>query len=191
VLAISGGNMDARITFNLSRRRWLLQSGFAATAALAVGPIRAFAASDDGVSRTAEAIHQEVIFNAISKRIYEALTDASLFQKVESFSAAMKSMDVNSHPARISREPGGAFSLFGGYIVGRQIELVENQRIVQAWRVASWEPGIYSVARFGLTEQGSSTKLVLDHAGFPAGTAEHLAAGWHANYWDPLKKFLG
>jgi len=183
--------MDARVTFNLSRRRWLLQSGFAATAALAVGPIRAFAASDDGVSRTAEAIHQEVIFNAIAKRVYEALTDTSLFQKVESFSAAMKSMDVNSHPARISREPGGAFSLFGGYIVGRQIELVENQRIVQAWRVAGWEPGIYSVARFGLTEQGSSTKLVFDHAGFPAGTAEHLAAGWHANYWDPLKKFLG
>jgi len=39
--------MDARVTFNLSRRRWLLQSGFAATAGLAVGPIRAFAASDD------------------------------------------------------------------------------------------------------------------------------------------------
>jgi len=182
--------MDARTTSNLSRREWLLQSGFAASAAWAVGPIHAFAASDDGVSRTAEAIHQEVIFNAMPKRVYDALTDAAQFQKVESFGAAMKSMDVNSRPARISREPGGAFSLFGGYIVGRQIELVEDRRIVQAWRVASWEPGIYSVARFELTEHGSSTKLVLDHAGFPAGTAEHLAAGWRANYWQPLGKFL-
>jgi len=191
VLAIPGGSMDARRTFSLSRRQWLLQTGFSATAALAIGPIRAFATPDDGVSRTAEAIHQEVIFNATSKRIYDALTDASLFQKVESFSAAMKSLDVSSHPARISREPGGAFSLFGDHIIGRQIELVEDQLIVQAWRVASWEPGIYSVARFGLAEHGSSTKLVFDHVGFPTGTAEHLAAGWHANYWEPLHKFLG
>jgi activator of HSP90 ATPase len=185
-----GGTMDVRTTFNLSRRRWLLQSGFA-TGVLAVGPMRAFAASDDGVSRTAEAIHQEVAFNASPKRIYQALTDASLFQKVESLSAAMKSLDISSHAAKISREAGGAFSLFGDYIVGRQIELIEDQRIVQAWRVASWDPGIYFVAHFALTGQGSSTKLVLDHAGFPAGTAEHLAAGWHANYWQPLEKFLG
>jgi activator of HSP90 ATPase len=182
--------MDARISFNLSRRQLLLQSGFATCAALAVGPTRSFAASDDGVLRTAEAIHQEVTFNAVSKRIYDALTDTSQFQKVESFSAAMKSLDVGSHPARISPEPGGAFSLFGDYIVGRQIELVKDQRIVQAWRVASWEPGIYSVVRFQLTGQGSSTKLVFDHAGFPAGTAEHLASGWHENYWQPLEKFL-
>jgi activator of HSP90 ATPase len=182
--------MGARITFNLSRRQWLLQSGFAASGVLAIGPAGAFAASDNGVLRTAEAIHQEVIFNATSARIYGALTDPSQFQKVESLSAAMKRSDVSSHPARISPEPGGVFSLFGDYIVGRQIELVKDQRIVQAWRVASWEPGIYSVVRFQLTEQGSSTKLVFDHAGFPAGTAEHLAAGWHENYWQPLEKFL-
>lgn len=182
--------MDARNTFNLTRRKWLLQSGLVASAGLAAGAMRVFAASDDGVSRTAEAIHQEVIFQATPRRIYEALTDASQFQKVESYSDAMKSLDVGTHPARISREPGGAFSLFGDYIVGRQIELVADQRIVQAWRVASWEPGIYSVARFELTEQSSSTKLVFDQAGFPAGTADHLAAGWHAHYWQPLEKFL-
>jgi activator of HSP90 ATPase len=182
--------MHARNISNLSRRQWLLQSALAAGTGLAVGPMYAFAASDDGVSRTAEAIHQEVTFNAAPKRVYDALTEASQFQKVESLSDAMKSLDISSHPARISREPGGTFSLFGDYIIGRQIELVENQRIVQAWRVASWEPGIFSIARFELKEQGTSTKLVFDHAGFPSGTAEHLAAGWHAHYWEPLEKFL-
>ncbi len=182
--------MNRAYVVNLTRRRWLLQFTCAAGAGLTIGPRRAFGASGNGVSRTAEAIHQEVTFKATPKRIYDALTDASQFQKVESLSDAMKSLDVTSHPAKISREPGGAFSLFGDYIVGRQIELVEDQRIVQAWRVTSWAPGIYSVARFELTVQGSSTKLVFDHAGFPAGTAEHLAAGWHAHYWQPLEKFL-
>ena len=26
--------------------------------------------------------------------------------------------------------------------------------------------------------------------GFPTGNAAHLAAGWHAHYWDPLEKIL-
>jgi activator of HSP90 ATPase len=173
----------------LSRRHWLFQSA-AAACGFALTASRAWGASDDGVVRTAEAIHQEVSFHARAKRLYEALTDASLFQKIELLSAAMKSLDVTSHPAMILREPGGSFSLFGDYIVGRQLELVPDRRIVQAWRVQSWGPGIYSVARFQFAEEGSTTKLVFDHAGFPPGTAEHLAAGWYANYWEPLRKFL-
>jgi activator of HSP90 ATPase len=174
-----------------ARRQWLLESAMAAGGAV-FGPVRALAASVDAISRTAEAIHQEVVFKATPKRVYDALTDASQFQKMESLSAAMKSVDVNSHPAVISREPGGTFSLFGDYIVGRQIELVPNERIVQAWRPTSWAPGLYSIARFELAPEGSSsTKLVFDHTGFPAGTAEHLAAGWKTNYWEPLEKLLG
>jgi len=74
--------------------------------------------------------------------------------------------------------------------VGRQLELVPNQRIVQAWRVVDWKPGDYSIARFELTEQGSQTKVNFEHKGFPAGTAEHLASGWEEHYWEPLRKFL-
>jgi len=93
-------------------------------------------------------------------------------------------------PTEISREVGGAFALFGGYITGRHIELVPNERIVQAWRVGSWDPGVYSIAKFVLAEQGSGTKIVFDHTGFPRGLGEHLAAGWKAHYWEPLEKFL-
>jgi activator of HSP90 ATPase len=97
---------------------------------------------------------------------------------------------LEKSPTQISREPGGAFILFGGIIVGRHIELVPNQRIVQAWRVAYWDPGIYSIAKFELVEQGAETKIVFDHAGFPKGQAEHLAAGWKGHYWDPLAHYL-
>ncbi len=56
------------------------------------------------------------------QHIYEALLDA---KKFNAFPGA---------PAEIDRKAGGAFSMFGGQIVGRNIELVPNQRIVQAWR---------------------------------------------------------
>jgi hypothetical protein len=58
-------------------------------------------------------------------------------------------------------------------------------------RVVSWAPGSYSLARFDLIGRGPMTQLVLDHTGFPAGNAEHLAAGWYANYWEPLRRALG
>jgi uncharacterized protein YndB with AHSA1/START domain len=95
-----------------------------------------------------------------------------------------------AHPTEISHEPGGAFSLFGGCIVGRHLELVPNQRIVQAWRVAYWDPGVFSIVRFDFTEQGAGTKLVFAHTGFPQGDAENLLHGWKLHYWQPLEKFI-
>jgi activator of HSP90 ATPase len=71
-----------------------------------------------------------------------------------------------------------------------QIELVPSIRIVQAWRVIDWNPGVYSIAKFSLTEHAGGTRLIFDHTGFPNGEGQHLADGWKANYWEPLQKYL-
>ncbi len=99
-------------------------------------------------------------------------------------------MHLPDKPAEISSEAGGAFALYGGYITGRQVELVPNVRIVQAWRAGSWPPGAYSIVRFELVEQGPGSKIVFDHTGFPKGEAESLASGWRVHYWEPLAKVL-
>jgi len=145
-------------------------------------------ASDEEISLTGEAIHQEVVFKAAPKRVYETLTDAKQFDKVVHLSEA--GMSLGKAATEIGPEAGGTFSLFGGYISGRHIELVPNERIVQAWRTGSWSPGSFSIAKFVLTAQDSGTKLVFDHTGFPAGQARHLADGWKANYWAPMQKYL-
>ena len=80
--------------------------------------------------------------------------------------------------------------MFGGRIVGRNIELVSGVRIVQAWRPTDWEAGLYSLVRFVLRDRGARSTVVLDHTGFPEGSFRHLNAGWYSHYWDPLKKFL-
>jgi activator of HSP90 ATPase len=176
---------------NAPTRRQAIVGVALAFGGLALGSTKAWARTEEEISHTAESIHQEVIFKASRKRVYEALTDATQFQKVVMLSAAMKSgMPPGAKPAEISRELGGAFSLFGGYITGRQLDLLANERIVHAWRSSSWDAGDYSIAKFVLVEQGSGTKLVFNHTGFPKGEAEHLAAGWKSNYWEPLEKFL-
>jgi uncharacterized protein YndB with AHSA1/START domain len=192
----SGGMMmsnrkRATAPSNQPERRQVLAGAAIAVGALVFGPTDAQANTDGPVSHSAESIHQEVTFAATPKRVYDALTDAKQFEQVVHLSDAMKShMPPNAPPAKISAEPGGAFSTFGGIITGRQIELVPNQRIVQAWRPMYWDPGVYSIVKFELAESGSATKLTLDHRGFPDGAGQSLLDGWNKNYWEPLAKFL-
>jgi activator of HSP90 ATPase len=124
-------------------------------------------------------LHQEIELKAGPQRIYEILLDSKQF-------AAFTGM-----PANIDSAAGGAFSMFGGMIVGRNVELITNQRIVQAWRPTHWDPGVYSVVKFELKLQRSGTMLILDHSGFPEGDYDSLFKGWGVRYWDPLKKYLG
>jgi activator of HSP90 ATPase len=123
-------------------------------------------------------IHQEIDFTVGPQRIYEALLDTKQFTA------------MSGATAEINREVGGTFSVFNGHIIGRNLELVPNQRIVQAWRVVTWPEGAYSIARFELKAQGSGTHLVFDHIGFPEGLRDHLAEGWQEHYWGFLKKYL-
>jgi activator of HSP90 ATPase len=169
-----------------SRRDFSL--GLTSFLSLVGGSIPRPLTEDYGISHTADAIHQEVVFKASRKRIYEALTDTKHFDRVIQLGKA--GMSYGKKPTAISREVGGVFSLFGGYIVGRHIELTPNERLVQAWREISWNPGVYSLVKFELVEQDAETKLIFDHTSFPAGAVDHLAIGWYENYWDPLKKYL-
>jgi activator of HSP90 ATPase len=128
----------------------------------------------------ADAIQQEVVFRASPKRVYEVLLDSRQFSEF-----------TGGAPAEISRDAGGALSCFGGMITGRNVELIPNQRIVQAWRAGNWPEGAYSIVKFELQAQGSDTKFTLHHEGFPEGNGEHLESGWPKMYWEPLKKYLG
>jgi activator of HSP90 ATPase len=125
-----------------------------------------------------DTIHQEVTFAASPKRVYEALMDE---KQHGAFTGAA---------ATISREPGGAYSCHDGQIVGRNLELEEAKRIVQAWRVAAWPEGVYSVVKFELAEDGDGTRLTMDHAGVPAEGRDMVAQGWQMRYWEPMAKYF-
>jgi len=152
------------MTEPITRRRWGLF--------LAAMPLAAQTATPGA------AIHFEIAFAAPAARIYQVLLDA------KQFSACTKL------PAVMDSRPGGTFKLFDGQIEGRNIELVPDKRIVQAWRPAHWPAGEYSVANFELTAHMTGTRLIFDHKGFPAAEHDSLSDGWKAHYWQPLHKYL-
>ena len=72
---------------NLINRRQVISGGAVALGMLALGTGAAVAADEEGILRAEEAIHQEPVFKASRKRVYEALTDANQFAKVVELSA--------------------------------------------------------------------------------------------------------
>ena len=131
-------------------------------------------------------IHQEVNFSLSQQRLYEALLSSKQFSDCTKKSFG----NFTARSANIDSIVGGAFSLFDGHIIGRILELVPNQRIVEAWRVVDWPAGVYSIARFEFIPKGSGTQLIFDHVGFPEGLKEHLSIGWQQHYWEALAKYL-
>ncbi len=171
---------------NISTRRQMIASVAVSFGSLAAGsklcargPQQAMQEKPGtSANQTRTSLHQEAEFKANPQRIYEVLLDSKQF-------AACTGM-----PAEIDPKAGGAFSMFGGMIVGRNVELVPYERIVQAWRPTHWAPGVYSIVRFEFKPHDSGTVVVLDHTGFPEGEYDHLDWGWHNHYWDTLKKYL-
>src|SRR3979490_1439401 len=91
-------------------RRQVISGMAFALGGLHLGTARSWAAGEEEVSHTAESIHQEPVFKASRKRVYDALTDAKQFDKVIRLSAAVKSGTAKApNLPEISREAGGAF----------------------------------------------------------------------------------
>jgi activator of HSP90 ATPase len=151
-----------------------------AGALMGVGSLALAAERASGFPEVYRSIHQEVDLAASPSRVYGILLDEKLFS---AFTGAS---------AQIDSAPGGAFSLFQGHppllgVTGRNIEVVPNQRIVQAWRAGEWAAGVYSIVRFEITAKDQGTLILFDQAGIAPIPPP---AAWSKMYWDPLKKYL-
>jgi uncharacterized protein YndB with AHSA1/START domain len=149
------------------------------------------AADSTGLAQTAASIHQEVRLSGSCPQVYAALTDTRQFDAVTRLSDGASLLAApGALPTRIDPQPGGEFALFGGYITGRNLELVPGERLVQAWRAKSWDAGAYSVVTFTLRNEAGGCLLMFEHAGFPQSQGPSLAYGWRVHYWVPLAKYL-
>lgn len=123
-------------------------------------------------------IEQTLIFKASPHEVYEALMDAS------------KHAAFTNSEAEISREIGGEFCAYAGYISGSNLELVPDRKIVQTWHAMGWPEDHYSKVTFLLEPVPEGTRLSFIHANLPEGSEAEFEQGWVENYWEPMKAFL-
>ena len=123
-------------------------------------------------------IRQTVTFKASPHEVYEALMDSR------------KHARFTQSPARFSRKVGGPISAYGGYITGANLELVPDQKIVQAWHASEWPEGHMSKATFKLAPVPGGTRLTFTHSGVPDEFFADIKQGWIDNYWVPMRAML-
>jgi uncharacterized protein YndB with AHSA1/START domain len=95
-------------------------------------------------------------------------------------------------PARITPKVGATFTVWGGYIHGKNLELVPGKKIVQSWRPSeeTWPQDYYSTVSFALAPAKGGTRLTFVHSGVLPDHAGHLSSGWKKSYWEPLTEYL-
>ena len=93
--------------------------------------------------------------------------------------------------ARVSNRVGEGFEAWGGYIQGRNLELEEGVRIVQAWRTVEFsEEEGDSLLEVTLEAVEEGTLVTLRHSGLPEHGGQY-EQGWVENYFQPMKAYFG
>jgi activator of HSP90 ATPase len=125
-------------------------------------------------------ICQEILFkNTTAHDLYELYMDSK------------KHTTATAAPAKISKKEGGKYSVHGGYITGRNLQLIEDKLIVQTWRAQGWkESDPDSTFIINLEQKGNDVLLFATHANVPNAHEESISKGWHNHYWEPWKKYL-
>lgn len=125
-------------------------------------------------------IEQEIIIKNSPHEIYEAFMDSKKHSK------------FTESKAKVSREIGGKFSIFEGSLSGKNIELIEDKKIVQTWRGdgENWPKGYYSTITLILEPIDQGTLIKFTHVDIPDTAYESVKEGWDTYYWEPLKEML-
>ncbi len=89
--------------------------------------------------------------------------------------------------AEMSTEPGSEFSLWDGSIVGKNIEFVENKKIVQQWYFDGQPEE--SIVTILLHEQKSATSVELLHTNIPDDEYKDFVDGWNHSFFGSLIDF--
>ncbi len=138
-------------------------------------------ASQTAASSQAAALNDSISFNCPSTELYRFLTETPRI-------IAWSRSPPSGLPQLIL--PGASFSLFGGNIVGKFVELKAPSALLLEWKLKDWTaPSKVNLSIFPETE--GSCRLELQQEGVPAGEVERIKDNWHAYYWTPIKRLIG
>lgn len=93
----------------------------------------------------------------------------------------------SGEPAIMSTVEGSEFSLWEGAIVGKNLEFVPNQKIVQQWYFGESAPSIVTIK---LHEDKLKTSVEIRQSNIPDEAYDDIVEGWKDNYFGALKEFF-
>ncbi|MCS6971465.1 MAG: SRPBCC domain-containing protein [Leptospiraceae bacterium] len=124
-------------------------------------------------------VHIRFSLPATAKQVYDAWLDSAQHTAMTGKKAVM------------SREVGGSFSVWDGYVEGKNLLLIENRKIVQSWRAKEFhDEDPDSVVAIQLSEKFGVTEVEIEHSDLPPGKAAEYQEGWFEYYVDPMQRYF-
>ncbi len=124
-------------------------------------------------------IVQSVTLKASARELYEIYTDSK------------KHSGATGQRASVSKKVGGKFSAFDGRISGRNLVVVPNRMIVQAWRATHWKKtDLDSILITTFSDAPGGGRIDLVHVGVPQHDHKGVTEGWPNYYWKPWRAYL-
>lgn len=121
-------------------------------------------------------INQSYIINAPVDKVWDAFVKPDIIAK------------WGAGPAKMDVKEGTQFSLWGGTIYGKNIQIIPHKKIMQDWYEKRWkEPSRVIFRLYGFPNK---TQIDLLHENVPDSSAKDIDAGWHTYYLGAIKKYL-
>jgi len=88
----------------------------------------------------------------------------------------------------MSTEPGSEFSLWEGDITGKNLEFIQDRKVVQEWYFGD-QPEKSIVTITILPDRGNSI-INVEHSNIPDEEFSDIAEGWREHYFDAISNFF-
>jgi activator of HSP90 ATPase len=93
--------------------------------------------------------------------------------------------------AVFTKEIGGLFTAWDGYISGKNVALTPNREIIQEWRTTEFsDEQASSKLTIHLEEAPKGCELTLTHTNIPSGQSDY-EKGWTDFYFTPMREYFG
>ena len=121
-------------------------------------------------------IRKTIHIKATREEIFTAITNPLTIELWSGYAAVMEAV------------PGTPFSMFDGDITGTMMAIEPPSMIEQQWDFG--EQPAASVVRIKLHEEGSKTRIELDHSNVPDEAFDNINTGWKEYFFGALKSYL-
>jgi activator of HSP90 ATPase len=108
--------------------------------------------------------------------VYSALTNKNTIELWTGFKAEM------------STDPGSEFSLWEGDITGRNLEFIQDKKVVQEWFFG--DQAEKSVVTITIQKDRENSLVTVEHTNIPDDDFSDIAEGWKDYYFDAINKFF-
>lgn len=114
--------------------------------------------------------------NAEPSDVYSALTNPYTIELWSGYKAEMSTV------------PGSEFSLWEGDIEGRNLEFVQDRKVVQEWYFGDQEEK--SIVTISIFPDKQNSSVTVEHANIPDEEYDNIAEGWREYFIGAIIDFL-